>query len=171
MRVPVTLPSWIIEDGALPAPSVGDTVSYRVTFSLAQPNDLPTLCMQEHATALRTGTDSDGYSHYQLSFPTFTAAMLSKEDAAGDVLLTGRLIVDYELAVESEGRLTGSVVDRKLLIEEAALPNDPKALKRGFPIKYELCEIGAQGVQFVRPRPVLGSVWRRPTGLALTIDI
>ena len=168
MRVPVTLPSWIVEDGALPVPSVGDVVSYRVTMSAAHASDPLALCIQERVTAQTRSSDESGYFDILLSFPTFTAAMSSKEAIDGHVTLRGRLVVDYELAMKSEGRLIGAVVDRKLLIEETLIPGGSN-VQQGYPNR-ELQEIGARGVQFVRPQPVPGSVWRRPTGLVLTVD-
>lgn len=172
-RVPVTLPAWIVGDGAEPAPAVGDTVSYRVVFSPAQPHDLPEMCVHRQAMAETTARTADGRYDVLLRFPTFTAASLTAQRADGEVAMTGRLYVDYEIFGSGpHGRLTGTVIDRRVILQEALLPADPKALRQPYPITFELHEIPDGPFRFgLSPTPELGTVLRTQAGLLLIIDI
>ena len=172
MHVQLTLPAWIVGDGALPAPSVGERVSYRVVFSPANTHDLPEMCIRERATAHTPTRDTDGRYRTRLTFPGFTAAMSSIEPTDGDAAVWGRPFVDYELAVEPGGRLSGTVVDRKLLIEKAHLPSNPTMLTAGYPIAYELHDIEEGPFRFgLSPTPTLGAVLRTQAGLLLTVEV
>lgn len=172
-HVPVTLPAWIVGDGAEPAPAVGDAVSYRVVFSPAQPHDLPEMCVHQQATAETSARTDEGRYDVLLRFPTFTAASLAAQPAEGEVAVSGRLFVDYEILVSGpQGRLTGTVIDRRVIVEEALLPADPKALRQPYPITFELHEIPSGPFRFgLDPTPELGAVLRTQAGLLLIIDI
>ena len=172
-RVPVTLPAWIVGDGAEPAPAIGDAVSYRVVFSPANPHDLTEMCVQQQAVAETSARTADGRYDVLLRFPTFTAASLAAQPADGEVAVTGRLFVDYEIFGSGpQGRLTGTVIDRRVIVEEALLPADPKALRQPYPITFELHPIPDGPFRFsMSPTPELGAVLRTQAGLLLTIDI
>lgn len=171
MQVPVTLPLWIVRDGTLPVPDVGDIVSDRVTFASATNDDLPTLRVTADVHA-RTLTNRNGTTRGELTFPSFTASYFGSGIEDGFAKITGRLFVEHELRVEPETRLTGTVVDRRLLVEEELLPTDPKQLKIRRPSSQEL-----YSVEDVEPQrllesvhPELGTAWRRPTGVVLYLQ-
>lgn len=98
--------------------------------------------------------------------------MSSDKPADGGIEMFGRLIVDYEIAIQPQGRMVGTVIDRKLLVQQALLPSDPKELKLGYPVTYELHDIDAGPFRFgLSPEPVLGEVLRTEAGLLVTIDV
>ena len=172
-RVPVTLPAWIVGDGAEPAPVVGDAVSYRVVFSPAEPHDLPEMCVHQRAMAETSARTDEGRYDVLLRFPTLTAESLAGQPADGEVAVGGRLFVDYEIFGSGpQGWLTGTVIDRRVIVEEALLPADPRALRQPYPITFELHEIPDGPFRFgLDPTPELGTVLRTQAELLLTIDL
>lgn len=108
-----------------------------------------------------------------LRFPTFTAESLAAQSADGEIAVSGRLFVDYEIFGSGpQGRLTGTVIDRQLIVEEALLPADPKALHQPYPITFELHEIPDGPFRFgLGPTPEPGTILRTQAGLLLTIDL
>ncbi len=108
-----------------------------------------------------------------LRFPRFTAASLAAQPADGEAAVSGRLFIDYEIFGSGpHGRLTGTVIDRRVIVEEALLPADPKALRQPYPITFELQKIPVGPFRFgLSPTPDFGTVLRTQAGLLLTIDI
>lgn len=175
-KVPVTLPLWIVQDGAASVPAVGDTVSFRVGFAQTLDTQLDALLLRDEHVFARTRSESRDQSFsVELAFPLFDATMCSDRPLRGETAVTGRLFVEYELSASATRRLEGVVLERHLIIEETDLPLDPKDVRSVGPPKNPELRVFDADSEFLTvdmfPTPVLGTSWRRPTGLLLLISL
>lgn len=173
--IPVTLPLWIVQDGATALPAIGDTVSYRVNLTETPNSQLDALLLKAERAHARTRAKlGDQLFDIDLEFRLFDATMRVDHPINGETVLTGRLFVEYELSTSTARRLEGIVLERHLVIEETALPPEAKDVRSvGPPTNPELRVFDESEPLTLDmfPAPALGTSWRRPTGFLLLISL
>ena len=98
--------------------------------------------------------------------------MVARKPLTGEIIVTGRLFVEYELSAMSGRRLTGWFSTANYSLRKLYFLPIRKRLQVGPPIKQELRALETERLSVdAFPLPVLGAAWRRPTGFLLTIAL